>query len=297
MDNISSRILISIIINCHNGEKYLAKTINSVIEQTYENWEIIFWNNRSTDNSARIAQSYLDSRIKYYMAPNYTSLGKARNLAMKKATGEWCAFLDSDDTWVSDKLSKQIDIINRNQDVGVVYGQMMVCKENIKHDSIWSEKMRRYTQKTMMKKLPEGDIFNQLLKINFIPLLTAIFKKDLFFQAGGISEHMEIAEDYDLFIKLSRITNICAVQDVVAFYRVHDSNLSIERQEQGFLEVLEIVDRYLPDENSVQAMRIHQTIRSIQQIREGDVLKGSLRFFLSGSFFSIAYVLFKRFSY
>jgi len=65
MGNISDQPLISIVINCYNGEKYLAKTIDSIFEQTYENWEIIFWDNRSTDDSANIIQSYLDSRIKY----------------------------------------------------------------------------------------------------------------------------------------------------------------------------------------------------------------------------------------
>ena len=76
--------------------KYLEEAIDSIYAQTYSNWVVIFWDNASTDNSATIANSY-DDRVKYYLAPKTTSLGNARNLALKKAKGKYIAFLDSDD--------------------------------------------------------------------------------------------------------------------------------------------------------------------------------------------------------
>ena len=297
MDNIEDQLLISIVINCYNGEKYLAKTIDSIFKQTYKNWEIIFWDNQSTDNSAKIAQSYLDSRVKYYISPNHTTLGKARNLAMEKATGEWCAFLDSDDVWVANKLEDQIDIINRDQNAGVIYGQMLVYKENIKHDSIWTKSMSGYTHKTMIKNLPEGQILNQLLNINFIPLLTAIFKRDLFMIVGGVSEHMQIAEDYDLFLKLSCLTNFRAVQNVVAYYRVHDNNTSIIKQEQCFIEVLEIINKYLPRKSAISGLKMHNSARAIYKVRNGEIIKGLIYFIQHGSISSLVnLVKFKFFS-
>ena len=90
---MSNEPLVSIIINCFNGEKYLRKCIESVISQTYKNWEIIFWDNKSSDRSAQIFKSYKDTRLKYYIADNHSSiLYQARNYALDKVSGEFIAF-------------------------------------------------------------------------------------------------------------------------------------------------------------------------------------------------------------
>ena len=99
--------LVSVVINCYNGEKYLNEAINSIYSQTYTNWEIIFWDNVSTDNSAAIAKFY-DHKLKYYCSDIYTPLSQARFQAVKKANGEYLAFLDCDDIWNADKLEKQV---------------------------------------------------------------------------------------------------------------------------------------------------------------------------------------------
>ena len=90
---MSKKPLVSIIINCFNGEKYLREAINSVIAQSYENWEIIFWDNKSTDKSAKIFQSYNDKRLRYFLAPFHTELlYEARNYALEKTAGDFIAF-------------------------------------------------------------------------------------------------------------------------------------------------------------------------------------------------------------
>ena len=92
--------LVSVIMNCFNGEEYLREAVNSIIKQNYENWEIIFWDNQSTDKSAEIFKSYKDSRLKYYYAPSHSNiLYEARNYALKKPNGDFIAFLDVDDWW------------------------------------------------------------------------------------------------------------------------------------------------------------------------------------------------------
>ena len=117
--------LVSIIVNCYNGEKYLQDAINSIYAQSYQNWEIIFWDNNSNDNSAEIAISF-DKKLRYYKSQSTTPLGKARTQAVSKAKGEYLAFLDCDDLWHTKKIEKQIyEILNRN-DVGLIY-----CKTNI----------------------------------------------------------------------------------------------------------------------------------------------------------------------
>ena len=103
--------LVSIIMNCYNGEAYLHESIKSVLSQTYQNWELIFWDNKSKDNSAQIFKSYKDKRFKYFYADEHTTLYKARNLAIEKSQGELLAFIDTDDIWEHNKLELQVPVI------------------------------------------------------------------------------------------------------------------------------------------------------------------------------------------
>ena len=125
LNNIASeKPLVSVIINCFNGEKYLCEALDSVIIQTYKNWEIIFWDNQSTDKSAEIFKSYKDSRLKYYCASSHANiLYEAKNYALQKANGDFIAFLDVDDWWLPNKLDKQIPLFD-DPDVALVYGNL-----------------------------------------------------------------------------------------------------------------------------------------------------------------------------
>ena len=98
----------SIIMNCHNGEKYLSEAIKSVFSQTYKNWELIFWDNGSTDKSKKIFKNFKDNRLRYFYKHKKVSLYESRNSACKKARGDYIAFLDVDDIWFSKKLEWQI---------------------------------------------------------------------------------------------------------------------------------------------------------------------------------------------
>ena len=108
-------------MNCYNGENYIKESVNSVINQTYNNWEIIFWDNVSTDSSSKIIKSYNDPRIKYFYAEKNIPLGGARNKAIEKSNGKYLAFLDVDDLWFPEKLSLQIPLFEKNSKVGLVY--------------------------------------------------------------------------------------------------------------------------------------------------------------------------------
>ena len=106
---------------------------------------------------------------------------------------------------------------------------------------------------------------------------------------------MEIAEDYDLFLKLSCLTDFKAIQGVVAYYRIHGSNVSLVKQEQCFVEILEIMDKYLPDQLAVSGLKVHNTIRAIYEIRNGKIIKGLNHFILHGSVKSLAYLAKNKF--
>ncbi len=94
---MNEQALISVVMNCYNGERFLRQAIESVIGQGWKNWELIFWDNQSTDRSAEIFRSYHDPRLKYFCARKHTFLSEARSLALKKASGDFYAFLDVDD--------------------------------------------------------------------------------------------------------------------------------------------------------------------------------------------------------
>ena len=122
--------LISIVINCFNSDEYLKIAIDSAINQTYENWEIIFWDNQSTDESANIVKSYDDERINYFYAPVHTPLGGARNLAIEKAKGEWVCILDCDDIWHKNKLQAAFDKLDSYKSLKSLRKSSSEAREN-----------------------------------------------------------------------------------------------------------------------------------------------------------------------
>nr|ARJ58042.1 glycosyltransferase [Streptococcus suis] len=108
--------LVSIVMPTYNCGRYISKTIESILEQTYQNWELIIVDDQSTDNTKDIVGGYVesDSRIMYHLLPENSGAAVARTEAMKKSKGEFIAFCDSDDLWHPSKLSKQLDYMEKN---------------------------------------------------------------------------------------------------------------------------------------------------------------------------------------
>ena len=131
--------LVSVIVNCFNGEKYLKEALTSVLNQSYENWEIIFWDNRSTDNSKNILNYFKDRRIKYFFDEKHTTLYQARNLAIKKSNGELLAFIDADDIWEKNKLELQVPIF-QNSKISLVYSNLWIAKQNLEKKKLFIKK-------------------------------------------------------------------------------------------------------------------------------------------------------------
>ncbi len=118
--NTRDEPLVSIIMNCRNGENYLRDAIDSIFAQTYGNWEIIFFDNASTDSSGAIARNY-GEKLHYFHSTQSMPLGAARNAAIGKACGELIAFLDTDDRWLPDKLAWQVAVIRDQPQVDFIY--------------------------------------------------------------------------------------------------------------------------------------------------------------------------------
>ena len=122
--------LVSIILNCYNSAKFLKKSINSVIAQSYENWELIIFDNFSNDNTElEILKFKKNKKIRYFKSKKLFNLYHARNLAIEKTKGSLITFLDADDWWLKDKLKLQVRYLDQNKDSNIVYSNLFLFYE------------------------------------------------------------------------------------------------------------------------------------------------------------------------
>jgi len=217
--------LVSVIINCYNGDEYLSECLKSLKNQTYKNFEVIFWDNKSTDKSALIYKKIKDKRFKYYLARKNTTLYKARNLALQKTKGKLIGFLDVDDLWLPSKMKKQISFF-ADKEVGVVYSKLWILNEKTK------EKKIHYK-----KELYSGYIHDRIIKNYNIGLVTTLVRKKTLINLKKLFDprlmHMG---DFDLFIRLSKICKFKAIQSPTAIYRVHNKMLTIKDKKKALDE-------------------------------------------------------------
>ena len=199
-------------MNCHNGEKYLKESLKSIINQTYKDWELIFFDNASSDQSKKILKEFNDERIKYFKSDNFINLYEARNLAVKKTNGDYISFLDTDDMWAKDKLEKQINFIKKNSNYKILYSNYYVLKNNEK--------------KIMYKnELPSGFITQKLLDFYGIGINTVFLDKSIFEQYN-FKKDLNIIGDFDFFIQTSKKFQIGYISDPLTFYRIHENSFT-----------------------------------------------------------------------
>lgn len=237
---MTEKPLVSIIMNCYNSDEYLKIAINSAISQSYENWEIIFWDNQSTDESANIVKSYADDRIKYFYAPIHTPLGEARNLAIEKAEGEWVCILDCDDIWHKDKLQASFDRLNKyenKKEVSLIYSKTIYINEKGEEFGRFHE---HYSGKIHDLLLEKGD---------FVFISSAIFRKDVLDKVGKIDVALHYAEDYDVLLKVTKNHDALCVDEFHTFYRVHSNNLTSTKVYEYDVENFEFLNKYVKDNN------------------------------------------------
>jgi len=216
---------ISVVINCYNSELFLKECIESVLNQSFQNFELIIWNNCSIDNTDTVVKEFTDKRIRYFVSNKFTNLSKARNLALEKAKYDWIAFVDSDDIWEQNKLSKQLKIIStKKNEVGLVYTDFHYI--NDKSEII---NKKSYT------KFYDKKILNSLLKENYICFSSIIFNKK-FLKKKPFCEVLQNAEDYYLILNLANNSSVYYVKEKLTKYRLHKNNLSNSQGLRSFAE-------------------------------------------------------------
>ncbi len=210
----SNKPLVSIIMNCYNGEQYLKEAIDSIYAQTYNNWEIVFVDNCSIDNSAEIARSYKDKRIKYYKTRKNIPLYAARNIAIDECNGQYIGFLDCDDIWLENKLEKQISLVGSGHDI--VFGRYQV----------FSSRSEILSKSEDGVSMPYGacttnDLFrSNPISIGCVVIRTSLLKKYRF------NPYYQLLGDYDLWVRLSISHPITLLDTVMEYSRQHENNTS-----------------------------------------------------------------------
>ena len=212
--------LVSIVMNCYNGEKYLSRALKSIILQKYSNWELIFWDNLSTDQSKKIFLQFNDKRFQYYKSEKFKILYEARNDALNKCKGKYITFLDVDDYWLEEKLSKQVKLLESDESVGLVYSNFI--KYNI-------NKFFFKKKEINSKLFKSGKITNDLIKNYYIGLLTVMIRKSFMKNdLKNFDAKYNLLSDFDYILRFSKNYKIDYIKDVLAVYYQHQNQLQLK---------------------------------------------------------------------
>jgi glycosyltransferase involved in cell wall biosynthesis len=227
----------SVIVATYNRADYLRECLNSLVSQTYKNFETIIVDDGSTDNTKDVVNEFVNLiKIKYLAIPNSGFPGKPRNIAAKFANAEWLCFLDSDDKWKKDKLKTCLSYL---KGYDVVYHKLKYFGDG-----------KPFYRNTIPSRQLKYPAFTDLMtKGNSIPLSGSMIRKNIFFQVDGFfEENASIGglDDYDLWLKTSLVTDkFKFINKTLGLYRIHATNMT----ENSFTQINKIntvYEKYLP---------------------------------------------------
>lgn len=213
--------LVSVITPMYNGEKYLTEMIDSVINQTYSNWELVIVDDYSTDNSCKIVEEYVkqDSRIRLIKQKKNAGPAEARRVSIKNAKGKYIAFLDCDDIWMPEKLEKQIGYMESN-------GVTVTCTSY----HIGSEDCKVIHKEFIVPKLIN---YKMLLKQNYLSCDTVVINKEAVREIS--IESYKKHEDYITWLRLiKQVNEVHGIRDSLAVYRMRNNSRSSGKVDSAF---------------------------------------------------------------
>ena len=201
---------VSVIIPTYNSEKYIKECINSVINQTYKNLEIIVIDDKSTDKTLEVIKTIKDKRIKVITLSKNKGVSNARNIGIKKSTGDYISFIDSDDYWIKEKISKQISFMEKN-DYTFIYSSYIYLNENKKH----------------IAKVPKKLNYKQALKNTAIFTSTVMFNMKYLSKNDILMPNIKLGQDTATWWKVLKKGIIAyGIKEPLVIYRVGNSSLS-----------------------------------------------------------------------
>jgi glycosyltransferase involved in cell wall biosynthesis len=238
-------IRVSVIIAAYNYGRYLDGALDSVLAQTFPNWEAIVVDDGSTDDTSEVIRPYLaDPRIRYQRTDHLGAAG-ARNTGIRNTCGELVAILDADDSWLPTKLERQVELFCRDAGVGVVYAGRAVIDEQGKPEA-WRE-----------HRFHRGWVLPSLFGNNFVCFSSAVIRRAALDDVGLLDMRCALSEDYDLLLRVAQRYRFDYVDEPLVVYRNRDR---AGREERNLLIILEIMRRFL-DERGGRAMIDRGTVR------------------------------------
>jgi glycosyltransferase involved in cell wall biosynthesis len=206
---------ISVVIPAYNAMHYLPETLDNLLKQTYDDFEVIIVNDGSTDSIEQWFSQLQDRRVKLISQENQ-GLSGARNTGITNAKGEYLAFLDADDLWEPTKLEKQIRILEDNPEVGLVY--------------TWVEYVNDNGQSTgrVLKHQAEGNVWEKLIECNLIECgSVAMVRRNCFDDVGIFDRNLgSFVEDWDMWLRIAERFHFKVLKEVLVYYRQHSNGTS-----------------------------------------------------------------------
>jgi len=254
--------LISVVIPVYNGDKTIRETIESVINQTFEDFELIVIDDGSQDSTLEIVKSIPDSRLKVFSFPN-AGLAASRNRGIKLACGDYISFIDADDLWIPDKLESQLQALQDNPQAAVAYSWTDCIDE-------FGDFSRRGNHITI-----QGNVYAQLLLTDFIENgSNLLIRAQAFQKVGYFDESLPAAEDWDMWLRLAANYEFVVVPSVQVLYRLSASSMSanVVRQEAACLRVIERAFAQAP--HSLQHLK-NRSLANLYKYLTFKVLEGN----------------------
>lgn len=208
-----NRPLVSIILPTYNQANLLRRSIGSVLKQSYTNWELIVWDDGSTDNTEEIVRSYENQKIKYYHEEN-RGVYYARNQSVLVSGGEYLAFLDSDDEWMEDKLSAQLKVMIAHPSIDFVFTDFynINLTTNVKGSAfqqcLSAMKLLDVEQMDYNLFVIKGGLLESLAVENYIATDTVVIRKELLERTGNFHGGLRSSEDFELWWRIG-LTGAC----------------------------------------------------------------------------------------
>jgi len=228
---------ISINIATYNRGRFITEAIESVLAQTFNDWELIIIDDASTDNTAEIVRPYLaDPRIKYLKNETNQNISLTRNRGLKESQGKYIAILDSDDLWCDqEKLTKQYDFLEKNPDHCLVGTGIIVVDEQ------GQEKSRYLNPET------DKEIRNKILAKNTFAQSSVLYRKEAVLEVGSYNPNLNGIEDYDLWLKLGTKYKLANLPSYSLKYRIHGGNISLTDRWRLMKINLELIKKHHDD--------------------------------------------------
>jgi glycosyltransferase involved in cell wall biosynthesis len=213
---------ISVIIPTKDRVDYIAEAIESVLKQTFQDFEILIIDGSSTDATKNILRNFTDTRILYFPQNGKKSLAGARNIGIKQSHGKFIAFLDDDDLWMPRKLEKQVAVLRQNQSYGLVYtSHSFVMQSDGKVIGL-------YNRPTV-----DGFIYPRILEINLVGNCNGVLARKKCFETELFDENLLALEDWDMWIRLGKKFPFKHIDEPLEAYRLH-----LKRMTRGYFQVL-----------------------------------------------------------